>query len=240
MQGLNKEITDLEKSAQMRGSLNTLRSIGHDILNPVSRMKRILGVLKTQPTYEESALVTNLESNLKRLSGYAEQIKSLYKRETGDLIPTTPLTDLSLEIRNLAGDLRGDNDALTKNIHIDLTLTDNCLVQAPPSILSRIAENLIVNSIHASPSNSTVKVSVEKFRESVVLRVSDNGTGISETIKDKIFDASFTTKTNKGTGLGLFIVKQLCEEQGALINCFSKIGEGTIFEIYFPDKRALS
>ncbi len=234
LRGLNKEISNLEDSAQKRGSLNTLRSIGHDILNPVSRMKRIFGVLKTQSNTNDEPLINSLESNLKRLSGYAEQIKSLYKRESGELDQNPLTTDLSLEVKSLTNDLIDDSDAIQKNIKFELLLTEQCLVSAPSSILSRIAENIIVNSIHASPNNSTVRVTTARENGSVTLKVTDSGSGISESIRDKIFDANFTTKTNKGTGLGLFVVKQLCEEIGGTISCFSATGNGTTFEISFP------
>ena len=234
LRGLNKEISELENLAQKRGSLNTLRSIGHDILNPVARMKRILGVMKLQPSYSGNELVTNLESNLKRLSGYAEQIKSLYKREAGDSQRSSDITDLSLEIRNLTGDLSNDHDLLAKGITLELSLQPNCFVNAPPSVLSRIAENLILNSLHASLPNSTVKVSTFGGNGSVVLNISDSGAGIPDTIKDKVFDANFTTKINKGTVLGLFVVRQLCEECAGTIKFSSEVDQGTTFEVSFP------
>lgn len=234
LHGLNKEISELENLAQKRGSLNTLRSLGHDILNPVARMKRIIGVMKLQPSYSDNEFVDNLESNLKRLSGYAEQIKSLYKRETSDSLANPGITDLSLEIKNLTEDLSNDQDAVAKGITFELSLQLNCYVNAPPSVLSRIAENLILNSFHASVPNSTVKVSTCTSNGCVVLCIRDSGSGIPDSIKDKVFDANFTTKTNKGTGLGLFVVKQLCEEHAGTIKFRSEIDQGTIFEVSFP------
>lgn len=234
LRGLNKEISDLESSAHKRGSLNTLRSIGHDILNPVARMKRIIGVMKLQPNYSENDFVFNLESNLKRLSGYAEQIKSLYKRETGDPhMANMTATDLSLEIQNLARDLLNDQDFVTKGLRLELSLQPNCMVTIPSSVLSRIAENLMLNSFHASKSHASVKVSTAETDGMVTLRVEDSGLGIPATICDKIFDANFTTKTNKGTGLGLFVVKQLCEQHAGKIDFHSTEGTGSTFEVSF-------
>lgn len=235
--GLNKEITTLEKAAQEQGSLNTLRSIGHDILNPVSRIKRMVGVLQMQA--KDSAgidpnIFNNLNSNLGRLSSYAEQIKSLYKKNTGEAIPETGVIDISKELITLSRDISQDSDVLNKKISIEVDLTQNCYVNVPAPVLSRIAENLILNSVHASDENSTVRIKVFSGEQQVNLHISDEGAGIPENIKEKIFDPNFTTKINKGTGLGLFVVKQLCEEYRGTIKFTSILGKGTTFELTFP------
>ncbi|HWU43031.1 MAG TPA: hypothetical protein VN132_06315, partial [Bdellovibrio sp.] len=117
--GLNVEIALLEKAARDQGSLHTLRSVGHDILNPVSRIKRLLGVLQIQSSsmqnYNEEPFL-NLNANLKRLSGYAEQLKSLYKKNTGEESPTLPPIDISSEILAIANEVGQDADAISKGI----------------------------------------------------------------------------------------------------------------------------
>jgi signal transduction histidine kinase len=72
------------------------------------------------------------------------------------------------------------------------------------------------------------------------LIIADEGCGIDEGIKAKVFDPDFTTKINKGTGLGLFVVKQLCEEHNGEIIFTSTLNVGTTFEISFPKAAEVS
>lgn len=74
---------------------------------------------------------------------------------------------------------------------------------------------------------------MEKGNEKVVVSVSDNGTGIPESLKQKMFTPNFTTKSS-GTGLGLSIVKRYVENAGGRIWFESESDKGTIFFIEFP------
>lgn len=235
--GLNVEIALFEKTARDQGSLHTLRSVGHDILNPVSRIKRLLGVLQMQSSskqnYDED-LFTNLNANLKRLSGYAEQLKSLYKKNIGEGPQALSPIDISSEILAIATEVGQDTDAISKEISFEMDLAPKCYVNVPSSIVGRITENLFLNSFHASPERSKIKVKSFSTDQRVHLIIADEGHGIDDEIKAKVFDPDFTTKINKGTGLGLFVVKQLCEEYNGDINFTSTLNVGTTFEISFP------
>jgi len=235
--GLNVEIALLEKAARDQGSLHTLRSVGHDILNPVSRIKRLLGVLQIQsssmPSYD-SELFSNLNANLKRLSGYAEQLKSLYKKNIGEESQALSPIDISNEILAIANEVGLDADAISKEISFEMDLAPKCYVNVPSSIVGRITENLFLNSFHASPEKSIIKVKSFSANQRVHLIITDEGCGIDDEIKTKVFDPNFTTKINKGTGLGLFVVKQLCEEYSGRISFTSTLNVGTTFEISFP------
>jgi signal transduction histidine kinase len=77
-----------------------------------------------------------------------------------------------------------------------------------------------------------VSVSLKKQGDKAVLCVSDNGPGIPEDLKDKIFNPYFSTK-EKGTGLGLSIVHQIVDEFGGRMELLSAPGEGTQFRISF-------
>lgn len=239
--GLRAEIDLLEKLAREEGALTTLRGIGHDILNPVARIKRIVGLIEMRGTLSEDdqALIHKLSSNLKRLSSYAEQLKLLYKYKTGEITDnTTPILDLSTELKNLTKDLAFDPDVLDKKIEFLPEIINNCLVRIPAPILGRIVENIVGNSIHASHEMGVIKIKTIEDKKEIHLTVEDEGSGIDDDIKNKIFLPDFTTKSNKGTGLGLFVVKQLCEHYGGLISLHSEVGRGTTIKLSFPRAEA--
>jgi signal transduction histidine kinase len=80
-----------------------------------------------------------------------------------------------------------------------------------------------------------VRVSTRKIGDKVRIEVGDNGAGIPEKIKDKIFQPFFTTKpTGQGTGLGLSLSYDIVKALGGEIRVDSKIGEGTVFAILLP------
>ena len=118
-----------------------------------------------------------------------------------------------------------------------------------PGQLNQVFMNIIANAIdaldesnigrnfteiEANPNRITIQTSVEN--EEVKITITDNGKGISESVKQKIFDHSFTTKAvGKGTGLGLAIAKSIVvEKHGGTITVNSQLGEGTEFMITLP------
>ena len=238
LKGLKNEIDLLEDLAREEGALTTLRGIGHDILNPVARMKRIIGLMQIKNTLNDEGqiLAQNLSSNLKRLSAYAEQLKLLYKYKTGEVATQSsiPVLDLSAELKMIAKDLAFDPDVLDKKIEISSSIEDGCLARIPSPILGRMIENIVGNSIQASRENSTVQIKTSINKNEVHLFIEDQGSGIADEIKEKIFLPDFTTKASKGTGLGLFVVKQLCEHYGGIISLESQQGKGTKIQLSFP------
>ncbi len=241
--GLRQEINILENLAREQGALNTLRGVGHDILNPVSRLKRLLGLLQIKMSKSEHfdlELFQSCNSNLKRLSSYAEQLKVLYKKKSGeDPLMDLVALDVSKELRQLTSEIASDPEVALKNISFQSEITDGCFAHVPSPVLGRLLENIISNSIHASNDNSVIRISSAITNNSIVLSVEDQGSGISDNIKQKIFEPDFSTKANKGTGLGLFVVKQICEQYNGQISVESKMNTGTKIQISFPKSEAV-
>ncbi|MGB7786092.1 MAG: ATP-binding protein [Salinimicrobium sp.] len=101
--------------------------------------------------------------------------------------------------------------------------------------LIRVVTNLVKNAIQAvgEAENPTILVAVTEEENRACLTVSDNGMGISEENKDKIFEPKFTTKSS-GMGLGLAMVKNIVESCNGSIGFTSKLNKGTIFKVHFP------
>lgn len=115
--------------------------------------------------------------------------------------------------------------------------SDHARIKVVEQQIDQILLNLANNAKDAMPDGGTIALRIEKSlsKKSVLLRVTDTGTGMSPEIMANIFKPFFTTKTEgKGTGLGLAIVKDLVEINHGTIKCESTIGEGTIFTIEFP------
>ena len=98
--------------------------------------------------------------------------------------------------------------------------------------------NLVKNAIQSIPEHRTPKIQVilEEDPNDVQIRVKDNGTGIEESIGEKIFQPKFTTKTS-GMGLGLPMVKNIIETYRGTISFETHLGEGTTFTLTFPKQQ---
>ncbi len=108
-------------------------------------------------------------------------------------------------------------------------------VQMDKNQLTRVVTNLINNALHAvsEVKKPAIKVVVQSLKGAVKITVSDNGKGIEDTVKDKVFEPKFTTKSS-GMGLGLPMVKNIIENYNGNITFTSKINKGTSFEIILP------
>lgn len=120
------------------------------------------------------------------------------------------------------------------NLDLDPTLTK---INVVPQDLGRVLLNLINNALHAvtKVENPVVAVTTKKLENALEIRVADNGTGIPDEIKDKIFQPFFTTKpTGQGTGLGLSLSYDIVKAHGGELKVETKLGAGSLFIIQLP------
>jgi signal transduction histidine kinase len=111
------------------------------------------------------------------------------------------------------------------------------VIQADPEQLKEVFVNLMVNACEAMDGGGTINVREEVLNdlggEILVIRFTDDGTGISEAIQSKVLEPFFTTK-DQGTGLGLSIAVRIVEQHGGRLTMASKEGQGTTFTIALP------
>ncbi len=127
--------------------------------------------------------------------------------------------------------------AKPKTVELKLDLKgQRQLVMGNETQLSQLLLNLIINAFHATEEKGgEVIVSTEVEEKKLLLKVADNGYGISKEVMERIFEPFFTTKKGgKGTGLGLAIVEQVVEDHGGAIKVDSKEGVGTAFLVELP------
>ncbi len=101
--------------------------------------------------------------------------------------------------------------------------------------LIRVVTNLVTNANQAllDQENPTIEVHIRDLGEQVEISVADNGKGIADAVKEKVFEPKFTTKTS-GMGLGLPMVKNIVEAYGGSIQFISELDKGTVFTVRFP------
>jgi len=115
------------------------------------------------------------------------------------------------------------------------------VIWSDPYQIRQVIINLLANGVHAIRKTGTVTVDLSEERESITLTVSDSGEGIPNENIDKIFEPFFTTKPpDKGTGLGLYVSREIVKRLGGSINVQSAPGKGACFMLTLPKRRSNS
>jgi signal transduction histidine kinase len=124
-----------------------------------------------------------------------------------------------------------------KNIHLLREIqVEPILFSINPARFQQVVMNLCLNAFQAMPDGGQLKIALSTSADEITLEISDTGsTGINQEHLDKIFEPFFTTKEQKqGSGLGLFVVKQIVTDYQGKIEVLSVPGQGTSFVIRFP------
>lgn len=122
---------------------------------------------------------------------------------------------------------------------IKYILPQHAFIEGDALQIEQALTNLILNSLDSMRDKGRLKVSLLHPDSQFLISINDNGCGINDSIKEQIFLPFFTTKKGgKGSGLGLYIVKNICKNHNAELQMESKAGEGTTFKIIFKVKKA--
>jgi signal transduction histidine kinase len=110
-------------------------------------------------------------------------------------------------------------------------------VEGVHDYLTQVVLNLVLNAIDATDDQGHIHLAAECTDGFLTLNVEDNGRGISIADRCRLFQPFFTTKTH-GTGLGLFVCRQILEDHAGTLSFRSELGQGSVFMIRLPAARA--
>lgn len=225
----------LAKSERESAWREMAKQVAHEIKNPLTPMK--LNVQHLRKAWEEKAEDWN-ERLIKFSDTLIEQIESLsaIASEFSDFanMPKAKSEKVELgEVIKNSIQLHNNYDNINFEYHSEEN-THHYILADKKQIL-RVFNNLIKNSIQAigNKSDGQVIISIESLDETYIIKVTDNGSGISKEQGDKIFVPSFTTKSS-GMGLGLSMVRSIIISSGGNIHYTSEQGQGTTFILHFP------
>jgi len=175
-------------------------------------------------------------SNLSRASELITNFKLVAVDISSDMVRHFNLHEyVTKVVHSLHPETRQGNHEITIEGHHAL------MVETYPGTISQIITNLIMNSlIHGfnNEINGNIIIKLSCFEDIISLNYSDNGNGMTEEVKNKIFEPFYTTRRGSGgSGLGMFILHNLITQTlSGEITCESKQGKGTQFKISFPKK----
>ena len=237
----NRMLFELEKSAQLLAKSEResawremAKQVAHEIKNPLTPMKLSVQHLERtlSPASEDwkerlqkfsSAIIEQIDT----LSDIASEFSNFAKMPQAK----TEKVDVNKE---LLGVLELFKDLPNITFSYDNSSNDSLEIMSDHNQISRVFTNLIKNAIQAIPGGKSGKIRIEtkKKGDEVLISIQDNGTGISDDKKAKIFTPNFTTKTS-GMGLGLAMVKNIVENSGGKIWFETVVDNGTTFYVSF-------
>ena len=233
---LEAQLTQSEKLS----SIGLLAAgVAHEVITPLavisSYTQRLTKQMKGDPR-----LTPVLEKITQQSFRASEIVNGLlnFSRTTGTERTSVDLNKLLRETVNLI-----DHQLKTARISVDLDLDPElCSVQGNQGKIQQVMLNFLLNAKDAmlQSRNAQMALTTCNRDRSVILRIRDTGSGISQEHLQRIYDPFFTTKTapregeHKGTGLGLAVSYGIMQEHGGKIHVESSLGIGTTFELEFP------
>ncbi len=190
-------------------------AIAHEVNNPLEGLTNVLYLAgESKDMTEVRQWLVQAQSEVNRLSHITRQTLGFY-RENKQPAVYRP-SDVAEEV--LAFYVP---EALSKNVQLEAQIRTQQETYGVSGELRQVLSNLIANSIDAMPNGGTIRLIVREATDpkspagkSLRITVADNGTGIAPQVLKRVFEPFFTTKVDTGTGLGLWVSKELVEKQG--------------------------
>ena len=241
--GIARDITEQKEERERAARADKLRALGqlasgvaHDFNNSLAAILGRAQLLRRQ--VNDPALVRNLDiiqtaaedaaATVRRIQTFAR--KSAVKEF--ELVDVTSLLNDAVEITRT----RWQNEARIRALEYDVQLSADKeqYTYGSASELREVFVNLIVNAVDAMPRGGRLLITCRRIDGRLQLHFIDNGMGMPEDVKQKIFEPFFSTKGAHGTGLGLSVSYSIIERHSGSIRVLSEPGSGTTFMIDLP------
>ncbi|MGB1038889.1 MAG: sensor histidine kinase, partial [Bacteroidia bacterium] len=212
---------------------NFLLSVTHEFKTPIAAIRLMLQTSKHPKVKEEkrSELIDNSIQNTYRLEELAENMLISMQIENNKYEYSLSDVNLSEMVSQVVSNqgIKGE---------IDAKIEEGLVVNGDSFILRMVVNNLIENAFKYS-DNKPIEVSLELRQEIKILKVKDLGVGINKKDYKNIFKKFYRvqdeeTRTTKGTGLGLFIVKQATERHNGKVSVSANKPNGSVFTVELP------
>jgi len=230
----------VRKADKLAAAARMASTVAHEINNPLDAVINLVYLARMVPETPSATIdyLSAAEEQLDRVSHITKQTLAFYREsrrwETVDL---AAIVDSALFLYS--------NKLAAKNIAVDRDLGECPLFQGSPGELKQVVANLISNAADAVGDGGRVQVRLRWAGESedeIELGICDDGPGVADENADTIFEPFFTTKEDVGTGLGLWVAKEIVERHGGTIRTDLRRESdlpGAVFTVSLPVKRGI-
>lgn len=228
---LEDSVKKLATSQREQAWREMAKQVAHEIKNPLTPMRLSVQSFQHKFDPQDPEIHKKVDEYTKTLIQQIDTMSSIASAFSNFAkMPAQKLEVLNVvEVVELALEIFPESDLkfISKEPEI--------IANFDRSQLIRIITNLVKNAIQSIPDDRSPQISIHLLSDEtdVIIEVKDNGSGVSETIKDKIFEPKFTTKTS-GMGLGLPMIKNMIDTYNGSIKFSSIIDKGSQFTVRFP------
>lgn len=224
----------LRKAEKLAAAGRLAATVAHEINNPLEAVCNLIYLVKSSGGLPEDTVgyLNMAEQELDRVSHITRQTLGFY-RDSSEAGPV-PLRGVLESVLRLY-----ENKLKSKSIAVEMDLADCPPVHALQGEIKQLMANLISNAADAVGPRGQIRISMAPAEQGngVEIKIADNGPGVAEKNRAHIFEPFFTTKEDVGTGLGLWVSKEIAERHGGKIELSSdhqsNLG-GAVFVVFLP------
>lgn len=236
-----KEMENQRIEAERLGAVGqTVAGLAHTIKNLLMGLEGGIYIVDTGLRQGDAVRIVEgwdiLQRNFKKTTDLVKGFLSFAKGRLPELVPTNPNNIVKNIINLYSETARLQNVELTAKFG-----SSKKLFPLDSEGIEACITNLVSNAIDAAmmrkDDNGKVEISTNYKHSTLIIEVADNGCGMDSEVIQNIFTTFFTTKGNKGTGLGLLTVNKIIKEHGGSLEVSSELDEGSVFRIILPLKR---
>jgi signal transduction histidine kinase len=234
------EQSDLYEKLEAHGRMQKefINIAAHELRTPIQPILGVAEMLEEEfaAGAEESTIMKEdldlLVRNARRLEYLAQSILEVSRIESNSFNLNKERFDISEKIRNLIADMK-ILAPMSEQVRIEVAISEPILVEADRTRIYEVISNLVRNAIKFT-DEGTITIKAQRHDGEAVIEVKDIGKGIDADIMPKLF-SKFATKSNQGTGLGLFVSKKIVEAHGGRIWAENnRDGRGATFSFTLP------
>ncbi|MCU1449545.1 MAG: kdpD [Acidimicrobiales bacterium] len=222
----------LERLDEQRAAL--MRSVSHDLRTPLASIRAVASDLRDGGVYDEPTrkeLLDTVCEEAERLDRIVANILSLSRIETGALTPDRQ----AVAVDELVADRVRRLSGLFRQVRVQIEIpADLPLVDGDYTQIDQLVTNLLENAARYAPPGSLVRVSASAREAFVELRVADEGIGVPDWERRRIFEPFRTGEGSRSSGVGLAICKAIVEAHGGTIDVDRTPGGGATFVVTLP------
>jgi signal transduction histidine kinase len=225
----------------IRQQANFLSAVTHELKSPLASLRLFIETLEMRdlPPEKRARFLSNMRADVERLEGLVNNILAVARLDSGRYVVHVSQGDVARDLTDVVNAL--GKDPAHRTLKVEWSLPDQPIqARYDLGVLKIAMRNLLDNAAKYGGADKPVRISVARQGSAAAIEVSDQGIGLAETEREKIFEKFYRVgdemvRQAEGSGLGLYLARELVRQMGGNLVAESPgLGQGTTFRITVP------